>query len=117
MPHRLRWDLAQVLIHVCTRLQLLHAAGWVHRDIKPGNILRRPRQHSWTLIDFGSTVREGTLTTTPAPALLPCSPGHLAACCSPFHGPVFLLRYVADAKGQAAACLLKACGDRGYAQA
>eukprot|EP00892_Ulva_mutabilis_P002495 jgi/Ulvmu1/12246/UM086_0037.1 len=49
----------QVLIHLATRLRLLHAAGWVHRDIKPGNILRRPRQHSWTLIDFGSTVREG----------------------------------------------------------
>jgi serine/threonine protein kinase len=49
----------QVLCHIAERLQVLHAAGWVHRDIKPGNVLRRPVHHSWTLIDFGCTARVG----------------------------------------------------------
>jgi serine/threonine protein kinase len=49
----------QVLCHIAERLHVLHAAGWVHRDIKPGNVLRRPQHHSWTLIDFGCTARIG----------------------------------------------------------
>jgi serine/threonine protein kinase len=59
----------QVLCHVAERLKVLHAAGWVHRDLKPGNVLRRPEQHSWTLIDFGCTARIGaTLPTGQCPA-------------------------------------------------
>jgi eukaryotic-like serine/threonine-protein kinase len=49
----------QVLYHVAERLVALHRSGWVHRDLKPGNVLRRPRQHAWTLIDFGCAAREG----------------------------------------------------------
>jgi serine/threonine protein kinase len=49
----------QVLCHIAERLKVLHAAGWVHRDLKPGNVLRRPTHHSWTLIDFGCTARIG----------------------------------------------------------
>jgi serine/threonine protein kinase len=49
----------QALSHVAQRLHVLHAAGWTHRDLKPGNVLRRPQHHSWTLIDFGCTVRTG----------------------------------------------------------
>jgi serine/threonine protein kinase len=49
----------QVLCHIAERLHVLHAAGWVHRDLKPGNVLRRPTHHSWTLIDFGCTARIG----------------------------------------------------------
>jgi hypothetical protein len=52
---------AQVLCHVTKRLEVLHAAGWVHRDLKPGNVLRRPEQHSWTLIEYGCTARAGAL--------------------------------------------------------
>jgi serine/threonine protein kinase len=33
--------------------------GYVHRDIKPGNIMWLPRQNRWTLIDFGCAARIG----------------------------------------------------------
>jgi hypothetical protein len=49
----------QVLCHIAERLKVLHAAGWAHLDLKPGNVLRRPEQHSWTLIDFGCAARIG----------------------------------------------------------
>jgi eukaryotic-like serine/threonine-protein kinase len=49
----------QVLSHVCDRVKTLHDLGVVHRDLKPGNILWRPGQHSWTLIDFGCAAEIG----------------------------------------------------------
>jgi serine/threonine protein kinase len=58
-------DGVQVLCHVAQRLHVLHAAGWAHRDIKPGNVLRRPEHHSWTLIDFGCTARTGACAQHP----------------------------------------------------
>ena len=54
----------QVLSHVADRLKDLHAAGYVHRDIKPGNIMWLPRKKRWTLIDFGCAARTGTQATT-----------------------------------------------------
>jgi serine/threonine protein kinase len=48
-----------VLCHLATRLKMLHEQGWVHRDLKPGNVLRLPKQHSWTLIDFGCVAQIG----------------------------------------------------------
>lgn len=47
-------------MHVTTRLERLHAAGLVHRDLKPGNILWRPKHLEWTLIDFGCAAQIGT---------------------------------------------------------
>eukprot|EP00892_Ulva_mutabilis_P005991 jgi/Ulvmu1/3764/UM175_0012.1 len=52
----------QALSHAVRALSRLHEFGFVHRDIKPGNILRRPKQHDWTLIDFGCTSRIGLTT-------------------------------------------------------
>ena len=51
----------QALSHAVRSLRRLHEFGYAHRDIKPGNILRRPRQHDWTLIDFGCCARIGAL--------------------------------------------------------
>jgi eukaryotic-like serine/threonine-protein kinase len=48
-------------VKVLQRLRDMHAAGYVHRDIKPGNIMLLPRQNSWTIIDFGCTARTGEL--------------------------------------------------------
>ena len=52
--------IVQVLSHVTERVKTMHGLGLVHRDLKPGNVLWRPGQHSWTLIDFGCAANAGT---------------------------------------------------------
>ena len=41
------------------RLADLHDAGYVHRDVKPANVMWLPRQNRWTVIDFGCIARTG----------------------------------------------------------
>eukprot|EP00892_Ulva_mutabilis_P005656 jgi/Ulvmu1/3462/UM016_0082.1 len=53
----------QSLSHAVRALTRLHSCGYAHRDVKPGNILRRPNQHDWTLIDFGCTAQIGTIAS------------------------------------------------------
>jgi eukaryotic-like serine/threonine-protein kinase len=54
----------QVLSHVAERLKDLHGACYVHRDVKPGNVMWLPRTKRWTLIDFGCAAQTGTRART-----------------------------------------------------
>ena len=57
----------QSLSHAVRALARLHSCGYAHRDVKPGNILRRPNHHDWTLIDFGCITTTGmNVIGTPA---------------------------------------------------
>ena len=48
-----------VLAHVATRLRDMHAAGYVHRDVKPENIMFLPRENRLTVVNFGCAARCG----------------------------------------------------------
>lgn len=57
LPHR-DAAVASYLLDVARGVAELHRRGWVHRDLKPRNILRRADGHA-VLVDFGLLKRAG----------------------------------------------------------
>ena len=56
-------EVARYLLEVGAAVEALHAAGWLHRDIKPGNILRRADGHA-VLADLGLLKQYGKAKAT-----------------------------------------------------
>lgn len=56
-------DILDVIIQVCDTLQIVHQLGYVHGDVKPANIMRRPDGRA-VLIDWGSALPLNLRTAT-----------------------------------------------------
>eukprot|EP00892_Ulva_mutabilis_P012606 jgi/Ulvmu1/9718/UM055_0056.1 len=69
---------AKIIGQVASRLSELHSRGWVHRDLKLGNVLFLPRTDSWAFRDFALAARIGE-PTSPAHALAYAAPEAAAA--------------------------------------
>ena len=50
----------QALAQAARGVATLHAAGYVHRNVKPANIMWLPRDSRWALHDFGCSARAGS---------------------------------------------------------
>lgn len=89
-----------VLAVVAERISAIHAAGFGHRNLKPENILFRPHDQSWRLVDFANAARLGappvpnphspsqlrhpspTLTRPLLNLVPPYHPPHAVRCCA-----------------------------------
>ncbi len=62
-----RWSESQVLellLEVLGILEVVHAQGLIHRDIKPSSLIRRATDGRFVLIDFGSVKQAWTQVVT-----------------------------------------------------
>lgn len=50
----------QVLSIIASQISDMHDAGYVHNNIKPGNLLWLPRQATWSAVDFSHACHIGT---------------------------------------------------------
>lgn len=96
----------QVLSHICERVKTLHDAGVAHRDLKPGNVLWRPKHYSWTLIDFGCAAKIGAHPDRP-PTAHWCMARPFET--TPAVSPVQSQRYVVELQLQAEAAGERLC--------
>jgi Serine/threonine protein kinase len=69
-------EIIKIIMPLMEGLQKIHAQGFIHRDIKPGNIFIRKSDGSPVLLDFGSArqARQGTtqvLTSMVSPGYAP----------------------------------------------
>ena len=51
LPHK-DPEVTEFILDVCKAVSILHSEGYIHRDLKPGNIMRR-EDGSYVLIDLG----------------------------------------------------------------
>lgn len=49
----------QMKHRLALRLRDFHAWGYVHRDLKAGNVMWVPRENRWTIINFGCAACTG----------------------------------------------------------
>jgi hypothetical protein len=59
MLQKVTAEIVQMILQLALRLEELHSLGYVHRDLKPGNVMWLPRENRWTVIDFGCVARTG----------------------------------------------------------
>jgi parallel beta-helix repeat protein len=54
--------LGRLLLRLCDAVAFIHAQGFLHRDLKPGNVLVRP-DGSPVIVDFGAALPQGRAGT------------------------------------------------------